>query len=80
MNGSGGMISLGRRRRACKDVFEGPKFQHPSSREAPMLVTKHDGNECDLGLEVSLDIVSLEFGTYEIFLASETGAVCLFVV
>jgi hypothetical protein len=45
-----------------------------------MLVTKHDGNECDLGLEVSLDIVSLEFGTYEIFLAGETGAVCLFVV
>ena len=31
-------------------------------------------------LEVSLDVVSLEFGIYEIFLAGETGTVFLFVV
>ena len=31
-------------------------------------------------LELSLDIVSLEFGTYEILLARETGAILLLVV
>jgi hypothetical protein len=45
-----------------------------------MLVTKHDDNECDLRLEVSLDVVSLGFGIYEIVLAGETRAVFLFVV
>ena len=33
-----------------------------------------------LGLRISLDVVSLELGIHEIFLAGETGAVFLFVV
>jgi hypothetical protein len=63
------MISLGRRRRACKDVFENSKFQHPSSGEAPMVVTRQDGQPLRFGLEVSLDVVSLKFGIHEIVLA-----------
>ncbi len=35
---------------------------------------------CILLLEVSLDVVSLEFGIYEIVLAGETGTILLFVV
>lgn len=33
----------------------------------------------ELGLEVSLDVVSLEFEIYEIFLAGETGTIFVFV-
>jgi hypothetical protein len=33
-----------------------------------------------LALELSADVVSLELGIYEIFLAGKTGAVFLFVV
>jgi hypothetical protein len=45
-----------------------------------MLLTKQDGNEWDLRLEVSLDVVSFELGIYEIVLADKTGAIFVLVV
>jgi hypothetical protein len=69
MNGSRGMISLGRRHR----VFQAPnpKLATGAFERAVIRI---------LRLEVSLDVVSLELGIYEIVLAGETGAVFLFVV
>src|SRR6266480_5811842 len=72
INGSRRMMSFLRRHCACKDVFQSSKepatFNYQTS-------TATDGI---LALEVSLDVVSLEFGIYEILLAGETGAIVVF--
>jgi predicted RNA-binding protein with PUA-like domain len=60
MNGSGGMMSLVRRHCACKDVFQSSKSQQPSSKE-PATLNKPSATDAILELEVSLDVVSLEF-------------------
>ena len=70
MNGSRGMMSLVRSRCACKDVFQTSKLQ---------LLTVSAANKL-LGIDVSLDIASLEFGIYEIVLAGETGTVFVLLV
>src|SRR5436190_1143320 len=60
MNGSGGMMSLVRRHCACKGVFQSSKSQQPSSKE-PATFNKPSTTDAMLELEVSLDVVSLEF-------------------
>jgi predicted RNA-binding protein with PUA-like domain len=60
MNGSRGMMSLVRRHCACKDVFQSSKSQQPSSKE-PATFNKPSATDALLELEVSLDVVSLEF-------------------
>jgi predicted RNA-binding protein with PUA-like domain len=60
MNGSRGMMSLVRRHCACKDVFQSSKSQQPSSKE-PETFIKPSATGAILELEVSLDVVSLEF-------------------
>jgi hypothetical protein len=54
-----------------------PKLQRNSNFS---IINQHVGWMRELLLEVSLDVVSLEFGIYEIVLAGETGANFLFVV
>jgi predicted RNA-binding protein with PUA-like domain len=60
MNGSRGMMSLVRRHCACKDVFQSSKSQQPSSKESATF-NKPSTTDAMLELEVSLDVVSLEF-------------------
>jgi len=60
MNGSGGMMSLVRRHCACKGVFQSSKSQQPSSKESATF-NKPSTTDAMLELEVSLDVVSLEF-------------------
>jgi len=67
-------MSFLRRRYACKDVFQSSK--EPATFNYQTL-SATDGI---LALEVSVDVVSLEFGIYEILLAGETGAIVVFVV
>ena len=56
-----------------------PNIQAPEKLQLP--ITNHRRQQIELlVLEVSLDVVSLEFGTYEIVLARETGTILVFVV
>ena len=69
-------------RKLIENVFS--KLQIPTPKPPKKLqlsITKQRGKPKRIfGLEVSQDIVSLEFGIYEIVLAGETGAILVLMV
>jgi hypothetical protein len=71
------MISLARRRY----VFQAPNPNIQAPEKLQITITNYSSAaDWILRLEVSLDVVSLEFGIYEIVLARKTGTILLLVV
>jgi hypothetical protein len=64
-----------------KRFFKAPNSNTQAPKKLQLSITKQRGKPKRIfGLEVSQDIVSLEFGIYEIVLAGETGAILVLMV
>jgi hypothetical protein len=64
-----------------KRFFKAPSSNTQVPKKLQLSITNQDGKPMRMfWLEVSLDIVSLEFRPYEILLAGETGTIFILVV
>src|SRR5260370_15610836 len=64
-----------------KRFFKAPNSNTRAPKKLQLSITNQRGKPMWIfGLEVSLDIVSLEFGPYEILLARETGTILVLMV